>query len=95
MRIINKKTTKGNGVPPQATTSLRPMTGLLAQETTTKRPIKVPVMIRKTTDGIEGDTVDPDGMGTTEEGGLLEEDYSVVGMGSQMHIALTDSSLKH
>jgi len=47
------------------------------------------------TNGIEGYTINLDGRGATKEGGLFEEDYSVVGMGSQMHIALTDSSPRH
>jgi hypothetical protein len=95
MRIVTKVTTNRDGTPSQTTTGLRTMPCLLTDKTTTKSPVQVPITIRKTNNGIEGYTINLDGRGGAEERGLLKEDHGVVGMGSQVHIALTDSNPRH
>jgi len=95
MRIVIKVTTNRDGAPSQTTTGLRTTPCLLTDKATTKSPVQVPITIRKTNDGIEGCTINLDRMGGAEERGLFKEDHGVVGMGSQMHIALTDSSPRH
>jgi len=95
MRIVTKVTTNRDGAPSQTTTGLRTMPCLLTDKATTKSPVQVPIAIRKTNNGIKSGAVDLDGRRGAEERGLLEEDHGVIGVGSQMHIALTDSSPRH
>ena len=68
---------------------------LLTDKATTKSLVQVPITIRKANDDIEGYAINLDGKRAAEERRLFEEDHGVVGMGSQMHIALTDSSPIH
>ena len=95
MRIVTKMATDRDSKLSQMMTGLRVMTSLLAEKATTQGPVQIAIVIRQMTNSIEGYAINIDRVRVREERGLFKEYYSVVGMGSQMHIVLADLSPRH